>query len=219
MGAGNLWGGFATAVEEIFMNAHVTFDVPDARPGERALPHYNRLARVVRSWLWFGGDGIALTQLPHGVMVTRLPDAAQWAHPWRTMVGGEEAHVDPGLCNTEMPHVAGRALDGLDAKGTMHADGPPKLRLKLKKGADSWVVLRAYADADLKLVLPYTIEHTTKRTWAAGYAAAQEGERGRYGDFPLALLRTDKGGTTITTQVAHFNLRCRVRPGKFWFFV
>ena len=210
------------------MNATPLF-LPDASPGERSLPHYNRLARTVRDWQWFGGEGIALVRLPSGTTVMRLPETKLWAHPWRVTLSGDSASLLQGLCNTEMPHLQGRPMDGLDAKGNPHRDGVPTLPLGKMAEGDAWIVLRAYADeaAKGKLVLPYTIEKAEKRTWGAGYAAAQEGKDGAlFGDFPLALLRTDGDGGTRLTQVAHFNIRCKFqagagagKKGRFWFFV
>lgn len=201
-------------------------DIPPARAGEKILPAYNALAAAVRAWKWFKGDGVRVVDTPLGAIIIRVPEPKIWHHPWRVDLDGDQARVAPGVVNGAMPWIGKSAMDGLDADGELDPDGIPRLTLDdgIYLDGSSWIALRMRCDADLKL-LPVEqhgaeIVQTTARTWGAGYTLAVKTENGWQGDFPLALLRrTGSSGFGQVFQFAHFNIRCRVRPGKFWFFV
>lgn len=198
-------------------------DITEAAAGQKILPAYNLLVQAVRGWRWFKGDGMRVLESPQGTVVMRMPELPVWHHPWRVVLGtdGARAQVAPGLCNGEIPEMDGRPMDGLMADGTLDPKGAPELEIKKAffKDGLSWVVLRAEADKDLKPA-KYTVVQTKEATWGAGYSLAKPAEKGggARGDFPLAMLRK-RGDATVVMQAAHFNIRCRVRPGKFWFFV
>ncbi len=197
-------------------------DIPEASAGEKILPAYNRLVKTVRDWRLFHGDGMRVVETPMGTQVIRLPDRQIWRHPWRVELGGGESTVDPGLVNGEMAHIDGRPMDGRKADGTMDDRGIPTIKIdeSMFEGNLSWLVLRVEASKkDLTIEMPARIEQEKERTWGAGYSKAQEEDGKVRGDFPLAMLRKDQEGKISCHQVAHFNVRCRVRPGKFWFFV
>lgn len=196
--------------------------IPDAVSGEKILPAYNALARVVRSWGWFGGDGVSITETPMGTIVKRMPEGRLWLHPWRVTLGGSAISVAPGVVNSAMPHMAGRRMDGLDDAGEPDDRGVPHLNLDMGLFDESnlaWVVLRVHAGEQRVITRPAEIVQTDKHTWGGGYAVAQKEEGGTYGDCPLAMLRKGKDDSVRALQVAHFNLRCRVQPDKFWFMV
>jgi len=181
----------------------------------------------VREWRWFKGDGIRLMDTPMGAIIMREPEPAVWDHPWRVSGGEGSCTVAPGLVNGAMPWIDGRAMDGLTADAQPDPQGVTQLVLKEEEFDDaglSWVVLRVLCDKDLEILAPdkkgAEIVQTKDRTWGGGYSMAVKSGEGWQGDFPLAMLRrAGDSGFGNAFQIAHFNIRCRVRPGKFWFFV
>jgi len=205
-------------------------DIPPVRAGEKILPAYNTLAKAVREWRWFKGDGIRLMDTPMGAIIMREPEPAVWNHPWRVSGGEGSCTVAPGTVDGVVAwYESGDRLDGLDDKGAPNPSAYKRLPLDESKFTDegcSWIVLSVYADKDLNPInAPFAfVTQTKKRTWGGGYSSAQKYPPDKnvawWGDFPLAMLRrTGKSGFGKTFQLAHFNIRCRVRPGKFWFFV
>lgn len=199
-------------------------EVPDALVGERILPAYNRLARAVREWRWFGGEGMRVAQLPNGVQVIRVPESNPWNHPWRVRVGGGKVQVSPGRVNGELPVLDGRPMDGLDKDGEPDERGVPVLDVGKRKKFPAWVVLRVRVDGDWRLLPKSEITDSDEVSWGAGWSRAVARDGAMCGDFPLALLRKSKDGEATAVQFAHFNLRCRPQRlpsgvGRFWFFV
>ena len=201
-------------------------DIPPARPGEKILPAYNTLAKAVREWRWFQGEGIRILDTPLGATIIREPDSLAFNHPWRVSGGAGICTVSPGFVEGVLPWIDGRPIDGLAANGAPDPRGVPTLKLAdlFDDNGYSWIALRLLCDKDLKLLASEKkgaeILQTNVRTWGGGYSLAVKSGDGWQGDYPIALLRrTGKTGFGSLFQLAHFNIRCRPRTGKFWFFV
>src|SRR5438874_578642 len=97
----------------------------DVKPGDPITllaSFWNGLKAAVRARRIIAGVGVRLREMPFGTIINFDADAAQWDHPWRVSLTGNEATLRRGLVDGVEPKINGRLMSGDDKN-----PDPPRL--------------------------------------------------------------------------------------------
>jgi hypothetical protein len=108
--------------------------------GDNILAAWNRLLAWAETTRVIAGPGQRLHVTPTGTRLYVDDPSQQWAHPWRVNLTGNEAAIEAGTLNNEVPLLNGITLDGFNGEGEQVT--PPRLRVKGVKAGKTWIALR-----------------------------------------------------------------------------
>ena len=169
------------------------------KKGDPVLPAWNRLLAWAGQFRLFAGRGVRLTRTPNGTFIVVEQKSAPWDHPFKVMVGDNEATVLMGTLNNLVPTIAGKPLD---------AESPPRLKINGGPNAElrSWICLDVRVDAKTGVINEKGVV----------IAHAREAESRESGRHPLAMLvwNTDRATVRRVHQITHFNLQHRFIKGQ-----
>jgi hypothetical protein len=181
------------------------------RKGEKVRDAWERLVRWVESLKIVPDKDIDVRVTPHGTIV-RVRHDRLYRHPFRVMVGGQEAIITAGTVNGIVPVVSEsgtkRRIDNRDKDGNRLEKEHPKLKLDLGK-----------ASKDGRIFISLRVKQSVGiRENRAGESASEDieivqtdsakGPLDGHGYYPLAMLYLSKdGGVEQVFQIVHHNMR------------
>jgi hypothetical protein len=181
------------------------------RKGEKVRDAWERLVRWVESLKIVPDKDIDVRVTPHGTIV-RVRHDRLYRHPFRVMVGGQEAIITAGTVNGIVPVVSEsgtkRRIDNRDKDGNRLEKEHPKLKLYLGK-----------ASKDGRIFISLRVKQSVGiRENRAGESASEDieivqtdsakGPLDGHGYYPLAMLYLSKdGGVEQVFQIVHHNMR------------
>ena len=188
------------------------------RKGEKVRDAWERLVRWVESLKIVPDKDIDVRVTPHGTIV-RVRHDRLYRHPFRVMVGGQEAIITAGTVNGIVPVVSEsgskRRIDNRDKDGARETEKEaPRLKLDLGKASKDgriFISLRVKPSASggISGVMENKSGEDTSEDIEIVQTDSAKGPLDGHGYYPLAMLHLtkDRGGVEQVFQIVHHNMR------------
>jgi hypothetical protein len=182
------------------------------RKGEKVRDAWERLVRWVESLKIVPDKDIDVRVTPHGTIV-RVRHDRIWRHPFRVMVGGQEAVITAGTVNGIVPVVSEngikRRIDNRDKNGERESEKEaPRLKLDLKRASKDGRIFISLRVKNAVGVKENAAGEATSEDIEIVQTDSAKGPPDGHGYYPLAMLYlTKEGGVEQVFQIVHHNLR------------